>query len=396
MNYKKLFGFVILMAMFSLFAPYANAVSIGISPGRVKFENVLRGGYSERAVTISTGGEEELFASYRVSGDIKDWLRFEPNSTTFNLSRGSPYKLKIIIQPPPDVRLGNYSGSIEFITEGIGGVPGRAGAVIKTAVTLLVNIEVGGKEIINCRAGGFNFNDAEVGFPFEFDFTMINDGNVRLKPTLALDIWDQPQENLLLSRKFAGDEVLPTTQKIIHGTIPNNLKEGQYWVNMGVEECKVSSFSTFSVVEKGGIVDKGDLKEIINKPWAYTNETIQIKAKFENSGKRSVSAKFKGVIKLDDRVVKLIETEEIIVPAGQTSDFDLFFQPEAPGRYVLTGRVIYNKKLTFEKGTVLNVNTPPEEEKKTNLTLLPLLIYATIIVTILFIMRKIFKEKTKF
>ena len=378
--------------LFLVFVYSVNAVSIGISPGRVRFENVLREGYSERVVTISTGSDEELIAAFKPGGEIKDWIRLEPNATTFSLTKGNPYRLKIIVQPPSDIRIGNYSGNIEFITEGVGGAAGRAGAFIKTAVTLLINTEVTGREIIKCRAGAFSFDDGEVGFPFEFSYTIINDGNVRLKPVITLDVWDQLQEKLLLTESAIGNEVLPTTERKISSTLSNSLNEGQYWINMNIDECKASSLLTFSVVEKGGIIDKGELISIINKPWAYTNEPIQITAKFQNSGKRSVTAKFKGAIRLEDKIVRLIETDEVIVPAGEIADIDIFFAPELPGRYTLTGRAIYNKKLTFEKGTVLNVNQAPEEIAK-KFSFLPLLIYVAIIVTILFIVRRIIKEK---
>src|SRR3989344_5680602 len=144
-----------------------------------------------------------------------------------------------------------------------------------------------------------------------------------------------------------------------------------------------------AVINKGfywrrGIADNGELTEIINKPWAYTNETVQITAKFQNSGKRSVTARFKGTIRLDDKIVKLIETEEIIVPVGETADFDIFFVPEIPGRYTINGRAVYNKKLTFEKGTVLNVNPAAEEKIVKKFSFLPLLIYIAIIMTIFF------------
>ena len=381
--------------IFLMSASYVNAISIGISPGRVKFENVLRNGYAERIITVSTASDDELIASFKPQGEIKEWLDFEPNTTTFRVTRENPYKLKIKVQPPSDVRVGNYSGSIEFITEGIGDISGRAGSLIKTAVTLTINVEVTGKEIINCRAGAFSFNDAEEKFPFEFGYTIINDGNVRLKPLITLDVWDQLQEKLLLTKDFIGDEVLPTTEKRISGSLQNALGEGQYWVNMEVNECKSNGMLTFSVVEKGGIADRGELTEIINKPWAYTNETVQITAKFQNSGKRSVTARFKGTIRLDDKIVKLIETEEIIVPVGETADFDIFFVPEIPGRYTINGRAVYNKKLTFEKGTVLNVNPAAEEKIVKKFSFLPLLIYIAIIMTIFFIVRKIIKEKKR-
>jgi hypothetical protein len=387
---KKLLPFALL---FMLFTYSVYAVSIGVSPGRVKFENLLQEGYAERIITISTNTEDILNGHFNVNGEIKDWLSFEPHTNTFSLSKGNPYKLKIIIQPPSDIRNGNYSGNIEFVTDTVGSVAGRAGGIVKAAVTMTLNSEVSGIEIIECRAGGFNLKDIEVGFPLELGVTVANDGNVRLSPTITLDVWDQLQENLLLSQSVVGDEVLPTTEKSMFRRISNNLDVGQYWVNLNVEECNAADFRTFSVVEKGGIVDKGTLSGILNKPSALVGETIEFVAKFVNNGKRAVNAKFKGTIRLEDKIVKVIETEEIIVPAGETGDISIFFTPEEPGRYSLTGRVVYNKKLTFEKGASLDVNKIEEEKKK--FEILPLILYVTIIITILFIVRKIMKERRK-
>ena len=57
---------------------------------------------------------------------------------------------------------------------------------------------------------------------------------------------------------------------------------------------------------------------------------------------------------------------------------------------MVTGRVLYNRKLTFEKGSVINVN-PKSEEIKPRFILL--LIYLVILITIAFIGRKIIKTK---
>jgi hypothetical protein len=374
----------------------AYAISIGISPGRVSFNDLLQDGYAERAVKITTNSDEVLNGHFNVYGDIKDWLSFDPESAEFSLSRGEPYLLKIIIQPPPDVRNGNYTGSVEFITDTVGGVSGRAGGVIKAAVTLIIEAEVSGTEIIECRAGGFSFKDAEIDFPIEFGLKVINDGNVRLKPTITIDVWDQQQEELLLSETVLGDEVFPTTEKSMFKRIANKLGVGQYWVNLRVEECNAEDTLTFSVVEKGGIIDKGELVSISNKPWANVDETVEIIATFMNSGERSVNAKFKGNIRLEDEIVKVIETEEVIVPSGEKADFSIFFVPKQQGRYMTSGRVVYNKKLTYEKGSVLNV-VPADEvaAEKEKFPLLPLIIYIIIIITILFILRKIVKDRKK-
>ncbi|HLG23430.1 MAG TPA: hypothetical protein VI564_00705 [Candidatus Nanoarchaeia archaeon] len=392
---KKITLIILVLVFFAVCSGLSQALSIGISPGRAVFQNVLRGGYSERTITISTSSDEKLIASYRVEGDIKGWIGFDTNSTEFNISGNTPYKLKIIAQPPIDVRTGNYTGRIEFITEGIGDISGRAGSVIKTEVTLLVNLEVTGDQIIKCRGGAFNINDLEIGFPVEISSNVINDGNVRLKPTITLDVYDQAQENLVFTKELFGQEVFPTTQKTITASTKATLGIGQYWANVRIKECGTENLQTFSVLEKGGIADKGDFVDIYTKPWIYTNETSQLIAKFQNTGSRSVTAKLKGVIRNENQIVQIVDTEELLVPSGGSADFDVFFTPEVPGRYTFSGRVLYNNKLTFEKGAVINVNPAPEQALAKKIKWIPLIIYVIIISTILFFIRKILKEKRK-
>lgn len=379
---------VLILVCLLLLASNAYAISIGISPGRVKFDGVLRDGYAERDVVISTNAGGTLKGHFTPKGDVKDWLSFEPDSTNIELTKGEPYILKIKMQPPEDIPTGNYSGIIEFVTDTLGEVPGRAGGVVKTAVSIIINTEVTGDELVDCRSGGFDLRNIEQGFPLELSYDLINDGNVRLTPTVNLDVWDQLQENLVLSRQIRGDETLPTTQQRQFRSFSHDLGIGQYWANVEVEECGTTGFLTFSISEPGSIVDAGQLRGLYNQPWIDLGQTIEVLAQFQNSGARAVNAKFKGVIRRDDVIVKPVETDEVIVPPGQTHEFQILFTPFDTGRYVLSGRVEYNKKLTFERATIFNVRLPGEEKKS---NLVPLILYVIIIVTILFLLRRIWQ-----
>ena len=224
-----------------------------------------------------------------------------------------------------------------------------------------------------------------------------NSGNIRIRPTVSIDVWDIGKENLVLSREIILDEVLPTTEKAMFRAITHNLDTGQYWANIAIDECGASTITTFSVFEKGGVADRGELRYITNKAWAFVGETVSITALFQNIGERVAYAKFQGDIRLDDKVVKVIETEEAEVPKGETRNFDIYFSPEKEGRYVITGKVAYNKKVTFERSSILNVNPSEvaDEEESSGDRMGALLIYLILIVTILFIIRKIIKEKKK-
>ena len=380
----------ILLSFFMLFlVRTAAAVSIGISPARVTFSEVLRGGYAEYPVTLSTDSQEMILTSFRTDGDIKGWVRLNPNVSSFNLSYSTPFRPTIIVEVPLDTPNGNYSGMVVFETAGFANPSGRVGNMVKAAVGLILSVEVTGVERPACRVGAFTIDDAEIGDPINFRYTVWNNGNVRLKPAVTLNIWDQAQKKVLLSDKITpAGEVLPTRTDELSGKVISNLPIGQYWASVRIDDCNSDLLLTFGIYERGGIIDNGELESITAKVWANVNENIPITAAFRNTGARTVTAQFKGNVMLDNKVVKPVSSDQIDVGPGDRAELTTYFTPDQPGRYLVTGRVIYNKKLSFEKGDVINVNQGNAPVKKEYPFLL-LLLYLVIAVTILFLVRRI-------
>jgi hypothetical protein len=58
---------ILIILILAILPSFANAVSIGISPGRVKFDNLLRGGYAERTVKVTTNSADEITGHFEVS-----------------------------------------------------------------------------------------------------------------------------------------------------------------------------------------------------------------------------------------------------------------------------------------------------------------------------------------
>ncbi len=392
-NKRFYFIFTVFIMLLSLLViPNVKATSIGISPGNVVFNNMLKGGYAENTVIISTNSVDSVVTSLYLKGDIKDWVTLVPDNRTFLMSSSEPYELKIIMQPPTDARSDYYTGSIDFITERYGEMTGRAGGFVRAGVTMRLETTVSDDEIIACRSGAFNLDDIEYGDPIRLSSTIINDGNVRIRPSITYDIWNQDQTRLVISGSFESPEILPTTRVNVVQNIPNSLSIGQYWAIIKTEDCGQSDLLTFSVVERGSIIDKGVLERITNPLWVYSFEPIEIKAVFRNDGPRTVSAKFQGDIRLDNSIVGIIDTEEIDVPSNQKADIITYFTPDRPGKYVISGRVVYNRKLTYEKSSILNVNYP---SAKRDANIIPFIIYIFILTTIIFLIRTIFITKRR-
>lgn len=380
-----------------LFSVYvSNATSIGVSPGTVHFKDVLRGGYSEQIVTITVASEESIIANVSVRGDVKDWLAF--SEETFEVSKNKPYRLNIIAKPPIDVKNGDYEGVVRIIMEGFGKLPeGSMASVVKAAVDVKVVVTVTDQEITGCRASNFIVRSAEKGDPVEFMVDVVNDGNVRTKPHIIIDIWNQEETEMVKTVDFDDEEILPTVKKTILISVPtDDLDIGQYWAEMIVEECVASDTLTFDVLRKGSLSATGVLDQVKNNVWVEVGETVPVIAVFRNTGKKLVSAVFKGKIQLDDKIIQTLESEELEVPVGETVDFEMFFIPKEAGKYVVSGRVFYENKRTFEMSSIINVN--PAEKKiaeKEGIKIKPLLVYAVMIVIIAFISIKIRKERKK-
>ncbi|MBD3202844.1 hypothetical protein GF327_00995 [Candidatus Woesearchaeota archaeon] len=391
----KIFLFSILFIFVCSFS--VNAVIIGVSPSILKFNKMIKQGYAEKTITVSTSSREILSGHFEVEGDVSDWIFFRPNSTQFNVSSDNPYRVSLIIRPGRDTKNGNYSGIVRILTDNVAKVEKGAGSSVIAAVALRVYIEVIGEEIIECRAGAFSVPNIEVGLPIQIMSNVYNDGNVRLKPEFKIEIYDKFRENILLKKSLIGQEILPTLYDRIFLEIDNELSPGQYFINVLIKECAVSRLLTFDVLEKGGIVDEGNFVGIRTKKISYVGEPTPILPVFKNVGPRRVFAKFKGEIRSleTDRIIEVIESDEIVLESGKQVEFPLFFVPKDTGTYQISGRVIYNNKITIEEKSKTIKAVKSKQKFKMNIFFL-MLIYLIIGLTILILIGKIKKEKRKY
>ena len=115
-------------------------------------------------------------------------------------------------------------------------------------------------------------------------------------------------------------------------------------------------------------------------------------ANFKNTGEKEVDAQFKGKITRGNEIIQLLESEIEKVPRGQTNDFNFYFTPEKSGEYIISGRVYYSSKKTFESSTEINVISKEISLKSGIL----LLVYVLLILSIFYLIFKIRKERVRF
>jgi len=383
---KEIFIFI---NVFILMSGIVSAANIGISPASINFKQVLRGGYAEDGIVISVDTTKPIWVETKPRGEIASWLNF--SVVNFTVSKDKLYSLKISVSPPVDMPNGNYTGFLRLTTSGFGeGAEGHAVGIVKSTLDLAINVEITDIETIECDSSNFRVQSAEKGDDIIFNLDTKNKGNVRLKPQIKIDIWDKDQLNIIKSEEFLEKEILPTTQKGLTLKIKSNdLDIGQYWADVSVLECNALQTLTFDILEEGALKADGVLLGIVVKRIAEVDETIPIKVRFKNTGEKEVEAYFKGKITLGEKIVQLIETDKFSVPVSEIQEFNVFFTPKKVGKYIISGRVFYANKKTFESSAILETIS-----KKFKLSsLIAPLIYLLLILLILFLFYKIRKEK---
>lgn len=380
--------FVIAIAMLALLCSTVSAANVGVSPANINFKDVLRGGYAERPVIVTIDSESPVDATVSSRGEISSWIEF--SEYNFSVSKNNPSQLMVSVTPPIDTPNGNYTGFITIKTSQLGtGNEGFATGVIVPTLDVYVVVQVTDQEFRSCQATNFKVTSVEENEDIVFTLDILNKGNIRISPKITFDIWDQESINLVKQSDFSNVEIIPTKRESLMIRIPSeDLDIGQYWVDMSAVDCYASQTLTFDILEEGSLRAFGTLERIIVSPWADINEIVPIVASFRNTGEKPLDAKFVGQVTFKNKIIQLLESEEpLYIPLDDQSNFQFYFTPRKAGKYVISGRVFYDNKRSYEQSTILNVK-PKVMTLKTVAKSLSYIVLVLVIITLLFKIRQ--------
>ena len=346
-----------------ILAGSAHAGGFAAGPSKVYFNKVLRGGYAQQEIYLYN--PEEIITDIEISaeGPFADWIFFNQGKK-FSIPAKGSYRLKTYIEPPADIANGVYNGTIYAVSKPrrIPVIEGH-GLAIETAISLIVFADITGEQIIKYEVKSMSAENAEEGEPIRFSFTGMNMGNVRTKPSINIDIYNGDKSAFVKRESATMDETLPTTEKTYTLNVSSkDLNVGQYWANISVlaaGNIAGNNLVTFDIAKKGSLARNGELVQVIvNKPWAKTGEVVRIDPVFKNTGQAPTDAKFKGEVYIGDTIIDTIESEEINVLQGESANLTTYYAPKRQGIYTIKGVAHYSGKITYEKGTVINVEPP--------------------------------------
>jgi len=221
-----------------------------------------------------------------------------------------------------------------------------------------------------------------------FNVNVTNQGNVIINPKISIKVWDENQTKVVKEINTQGGNILPTLKKQI--SIRMNTADfpiSQYWADVSVDDCLASNLLTFDVLQPGALKADGIFLNLLSSPNANVGDTVPIIANFKNTGEKEVSAEFKGQITKSGRIVQLLDSPVATVPINQLNTFNFYFTPKSPGEYIITGRIYYSGKQSYELSTKVEV-----AGSSVFSFILPV-VYAILVFAIAFLFVKIVREK---
>ncbi|MBR9700816.1 hypothetical protein GOV11_03040, partial [Candidatus Woesearchaeota archaeon] len=337
-NTRTIIVCILLVLMIS---PMVEAVAIGVNRGRISYSEVLRGGFAREVLTVTTDSVEPISAEVNLTGELTPWLNL--SAELFNFSKDNPYRLIVDVLPPLDAQIREYKANLSILTGELSrDAGGRIGTSTRASLGVKVTMSMTGTERAACTVAGFQVRDVEKGQPLEIQMSIINTGNVRLNPLVTIDIYDKYRDDMLDTKQGSfGKVVFPTLTE--RSSLFFSIDQGpdQYWATISVPECGYSNIQTFDILEIGAIKADGEFIRIDSQSWANVGEIIPVVGIFRNRGQGSLRAQFKGTIEDADTgsIAKVIDSDTYIVDPAVTAELETFFNPQAPGRYVVKGYV---------------------------------------------------------
>ncbi len=354
---KKMKKTIIYFLMTIFLIGCVDATGVAISPGTIDFGDMVKGGYAEARVRISTTKDIGTF-NRRMSplSETPEWITFAPDEKSFEVEKGYPEYIKIKINVPNDARNGFYENRVSFLME-------KEPDEMETGVSLIpsvgvdVNINVTDTQILKCNVNSLSIADAEFKKSLSLSAEIKNTGNVRILPEARIKIWDSNKENIVSEKTVLFDEILATVLSNQKLSVENELDEGQYWADMSVDQCGFSTVSEFDVFGEGALKADGEILRLERMSWMEVGQITPISVYFKNTGEKAYDAVFKGTIESYGEIIQVLESEKLKIDKGDIEIFEMYWTPEKPGRYGVYGSVYYDNKKTSEFNSNINVNS---------------------------------------
>lgn len=332
----------------SLTLPVVSA--LGISPANLTFAPLLPGGYAETSLLLSNPKGERVIVNIDID---TPWITLSPSQ--FNISPHSSQRVSLAISPPLDAEIRGYEQRL-VLSSFPASLPVSVGNRLGLSLEVPVRFSVSGVSATSCVIGGLSAPPFESAQEFQARFTLQNNGNTRIAPRGTVEIDD-------ISYPFSfSSETLSTQSNEYFLSLPLKVIEGEYAFTLHVEGCSNDLSSLVEVLPPGSLGSSGSFKRLSLPSVVTTGSIVTAEALFSNTGKRVVSAQFRGSVEKDGKIVTLLESEELLSQPETSLELNAVFVPETPGTYTVKGRILFGNGQSTEREEQLVVESDARSE----------------------------------
>ncbi|OGH65015.1 MAG: hypothetical protein A2821_00880 [Candidatus Magasanikbacteria bacterium RIFCSPHIGHO2_01_FULL_41_23] len=350
------FGFLLT----GIFAP-SMTQAIGISPGTLEAENLANGvDISRTLILTNTASEEDVFFSIKARGEAASYISL-PKSPIVIPAGQNRANIDIHIKPM-NAQNGKHTAELEFMSQpNPNKVINSSGnsVSITSGVIAHVVFTVTDQQIKTMFISNVSADDTEIDKPVIFGFSLLNTGNVDVKPeridAVFVDITDPAN---IISETISGSSleyVLPGELSRINAGLTKNLPLGEYSASFSfyLDDKVISTLKTDRIIKvwpTGTLAQAGSFDSFkINGNTFESGDLVKLTGLFTNTGGVVLDPIWYVEITKDGKIIDLMRAEKKTVGKGQNVEYTLTFRPDSKGEYTFDAYFEYGIKKTAHK-----------------------------------------------
>jgi hypothetical protein len=182
---KKKIVFYLVFFVF-LVLPIAYGSGLGVAPAVLTFDDALKGTVTEKQITVQNPGENEIFVSLSVEGEMEDWIKIDKKEGITVPSKGET-KIVVKLDPPVDLENGEYSSNLKIVSS-VGSSVEGSGMGLLPGVNIDIVATITDEEIVDGEVSKVLTKDEAYGNPIKFIIGFTNKGNIPIGPNVKIEI----------------------------------------------------------------------------------------------------------------------------------------------------------------------------------------------------------------
>lgn len=354
-------AFTFLLPVLLLLPSNASAQGMGVAPAKFEINNALRGGEYERPMIVYNLYSEESDFVLSSGDEMSGWISFyklnDPNTPISGITIPGEANANILVKfnIPQDAPNGVHTSKIWVETTPT--QQGQGGIVVPIKISIDVEIEVTGTQILTGEVKSITVSDTEINYLLRIEVEFQNTGNVVAKPQIDVNITKEGEH--IDSFSYSETEVMVEDREVIPVEWDTTGREsGDYVANVSVSlggNVLTAQSLPFKILPTGTLTRWGELTDLSYEGRLAIETVVKITATLQNTGEIDTFAKLICEVYKDDVLIDTIDSEQMLIPVKEEGLLKAYLKLHDNGHYNIKGYVVYDGKVTETKEVSFDV-----------------------------------------